>query len=131
MTVNHAIHLADRVKPVEIIQPDTSFSGKIFINNKSQTLRNVRKDYASLVIWADGSKLNDGKCKAAVCWKNQTRHTLWQTKSMFLGKNLKIFSKELWAISEALGTAIRETLAIVKTLITIFSDLQKAFMAIR
>ena len=50
MTVDHAIDPADGVEPVEIIQPDTNFSGKIFINNKSQALREAKRDHAGLVI---------------------------------------------------------------------------------
>ncbi len=66
MTVNHAIDLVDGVDPVKIIQPDTKFAGKIFIDNKSQALREVRRDHAGLIIWAERSKLSDGKCGVVV-----------------------------------------------------------------
>ena len=50
---------------------------------------------------------------------------------MFLGKNKEILDAELWAISEALDTAMRETSTANNTLITIFCDSQKALTAIR
>ena len=55
---------------MEIIQPDTSFLEKIFIDNKSQVLKKARKDHAGLVIWADGSKLSNSRYQTAVYWKN-------------------------------------------------------------
>ena len=50
MTVDHAIDPADGVEPVEIIQPDTNFSGQIFIDKKNQALREAKRDHAGLVI---------------------------------------------------------------------------------
>ena len=50
MTVNHAIHPTNGEEVVEIIQPDTNFLGKIFIDNESQALKKAKKDYAGLII---------------------------------------------------------------------------------
>ncbi len=51
---------------------------------------------------------------------------------MFLGKNKEILDVELWAISEALDTAIRETsTAHHTTLLTIFCESQKALTTIQ
>ncbi len=50
---------------------------------------------------------------------------------MFLGKNKESLDIELWAISEVLDTAMRETTTANNTPITIFCDSQKAFTAIR
>ena len=50
ITVDHTIDPEDGVKLVEIIQLDTNFSEKIFIDNKSQVLRKVKKDHADLII---------------------------------------------------------------------------------
>lgn len=61
MIVNHAIEAANRVKPVEIIYSKTNFIRKIFIDNKSQLLRKVRRDHAYLVILMDRSILNDSR----------------------------------------------------------------------
>lgn len=54
-----------------------------------------------------------------------------ETKSVFLGKNKEILDAELWAISDALDAAIRETSNANSTLITIFSDSQKALKVIQ
>ena len=50
---------------------------------------------------------------------------------MFLGKNKESLDAELWAILEALDTAMRETSTANNSLITIFCDSQKALTAIR
>ena len=50
---------------------------------------------------------------------------------MFLGKNKEVHNAELWAIAEGLETARKRTLNNNNTLITIFSDSQEAFIAIR
>ena len=129
MTVNHSIDPADRVEPVEIIKTSTSFVGKIIINNKAQALTEARKDLPGLTIWTDGSKLSNGRCGASVCWKDM-KSKQWRQKSVFLGKNKEILDAELWAISEALDTAIRETSTAHNTLLTIFCDSQRALMTI-
>ena len=50
MILNYAINSTDGVELVDIIQPDTSFSGKLFINNKNQVLREAKKDHVGLII---------------------------------------------------------------------------------
>lgn len=50
---------------------------------------------------------------------------------MFLGRNKKSIDINRWIISEALDTIGRETLTVNNTLITIFCNSQKAFIAIR
>ena len=67
MTVDHDIDPANGIKPVEIILLNTKFLGEIFIDNKNQALRKVKKDHAGLVILANGSKLSDSRCGAAIC----------------------------------------------------------------
>ena len=49
---------------------------------------------------------------------------------MFLGKNKEIIDLKLWAIAESLVIALRETLTIPNTFLTIFCDSQKALMTI-
>lgn len=61
---------ADGVEAVEIIKPSTSLVGKIIIDNKAQALTEARKDHLDLAMWTDGSKLSNGRCGAAVCWKD-------------------------------------------------------------
>ena len=65
---------------------------------------------------------------AAICYQKRNQ---WKQKSLFLGKNKEILDAELWAISEALDTAIRETSNANNTPITIFCDSQKALTTIR
>ena len=130
ITVDHSIDPADGVEPVEIIKPSTNFVGKVIIDNKTQALKEGRKNHAGLTMWTDGSKLSNGRCGAAVCWKD-IKSNQWRQKSVFLGKNKETLDVELWAISEALDTAMREILTVDNTLITIFCDSQKALTTIR
>ena len=81
-------------------------------------------------MWTDGSKLNNRRCGAAVCWED-IKTKQWRQKSVFLGKNKEILDVELWAIAESLDIALRETLTVRNTLLTIFCDSQKALMTIR
>ena len=87
----------------------------------------ARKDNQGLVLWTDGSKLDQVQAAAAVCWKDRST-AKWKEKSIFLGKNKEILDAELWAILEAL--VIAEKMAGPRTPITIFSDSQKALKAI-
>ena len=130
LTVDHSIDPADGLEPVEIIKPSTSFAGKIVIDNKAQALTEARKDHLGLTMWTDRSKISNGRCGASVCWKDM-KSKQWRQKSLFLDKNKEILDTELWAISEALDTAIRKTSTAHNTLLTIFCDSQKALTTIR
>ena len=65
---------------------------------------------------------------AAVYWKDKSA-TKWKERSIFLGQNKEILNVEVWAISEALEIAKKLTSPRI-WLVTIFSDLQKAFRII-
>lgn len=41
----------------------------IIIEPKKQALEKAKKDRTGLVLWTDGSKLDEGKVGAAVCWR--------------------------------------------------------------
>ena len=94
-----------------------------------QAVREARKNHAGLTLCTDGSKLTNGRCGAAVYWKNKKSN--WRQKSVFLGKNKEALDGKLWTIMEVLEIATRETSAVNNTVITIFCDSQKALTAIR
>ena len=127
ITLDHSIDPADGVEPVKKL--GTSFPGKIIVDCKMQAVREARKNHAGLTLWTDGSKLTNGRCRAAIYWKNKKSN--WTQKSVFLDKNKETLDAELWAIMEVFEIAMRETSAINNTVITIFYDSQKAFIAIR
>lgn len=81
-----------------------------------------------MVLWTDGSKLEQSHIAAAVCWEDKTAGQ-WKEKGMFLGKYKEILDAELWAILEALDIA-KKTTNIGNMPITIFCDLQRALKAI-
>lgn len=92
------------MEPVEKIASNSLFKADVIIKCKKEALEEARKDRTGLVLWTDGSKLDQGHIAAAVCWKDETDGQ-WKEKSMFLGKNKEILGAELWAISEALDIA--------------------------
>ena len=130
MTIDHSIDPADGVEPVEDIEPGTCFQGEITIKCKKQALKEATRYQAGFVIWTDGSKLDNGSCGAAICWRDK-RLNKWKQKSVFFGKNKEILDAELWAVSDALDTAIRETSNADNTPIIIVCDSQKALKAIQ
>lgn len=97
------------------------FKEDIVIEPKKQALEEAIKDRTSLVLWTDEFKLDKGKVRAAVCWRD-TRLGLWKDKSGFLGENKEILDAELWAILEALDIARKETPNAGYTSIIIFCD---------
>ena len=129
MTVDHSIDPADGVETVEIIKPGISFLGEIIVDYKMQAIKKVRKNHVVLNLWKDGSKLSDGRCEAAICWKDKKSN--WTKKNVFLWKNKKSLDAEIWSILEALEIATRNILAANTTLITIFCNSQKALTAIQ
>ena len=102
----------------------------MWLEDKKQALQEATKYRAGLVLWTDGSKLDNGNTGAAVCWKDK-RSDRWRQKSVFLGRNKEVLDAELWAISNALEIATKETLNTGNTPITIFCDSQKALQAIQ
>ena len=100
----------------------------LLIKGKKEAMEEARKDKPGLVLWTDGSKLDQGQTAAAVCWEDKLA-AKWKEKSIFLGRNKEILDAELWAISEALEIA--KNIANPRTIsVTIFSDSQKALRAI-
>ena len=94
ITINHSIDPADGVEPVEAIKPGAIFNEEVIINCKNQALKEATRYQAGLVIWTDGSKLDNGSCGAAICWRDK-RLNQWKQKSEFLGKNKEILDAEL------------------------------------
>lgn len=105
------------------------FTGEIVIQPKKDALKEAKKYRTGLVMWTDGSKLDHGRVGAAVCWREKTLD-LWKEKSVFLGKNKEVLDAELWATSDALDTAAKETLNTQNAPITIFCDSQEALRVI-
>lgn len=63
--------------------PD-KFKGKIIVQAKKHAIEEAKKDWPGLVIWTDGSKLDQG-AGAAVCWRRKSFNS-WKEKCVFLGK---------------------------------------------
>ena len=130
ITVEHSIDPADGVEPVEKITSDFQFQGEVIIKCKKQALEEAISYQTGLVMWTDGSKLDQGNTGAAVCWKDRNTDQ-WKEKSIFLGKNKEILDAELWAIWKALEIALKEITNTRDIPVTVFCDSQKALDAIK
>lgn len=58
---------AEGVEPVEMMEPGIMFKGDIIIECKKQALQEAKKHRTVLVLWTDGSKLDQGNVRVAVC----------------------------------------------------------------
>ena len=95
---------------------------------KKKALEEGRKTQTGLVLWTDGSRLDQGQVAAAVCWEDNFTGC-WKEKSEYLGKNKEISDAELWAILVALDIASKTGIG-RDISVTIFCDSQKALNAI-
>ena len=126
ITLDQSIDPADGVEPVQKMISD-ELKADIIVKSKKKALEEARKIQASLVLWTDGSKLDQGQAAAAVCWKDNFT-SRWKEKSEYLGKNKEIVDAELWAISEALDIANKSGID-SDIPVTILCDSQKALNA--
>lgn len=127
ITTDHSIDRAEGVEPVTHLASYNSLEPEVIIKSKKEAIEEARKNNPGLILWTDGSKLDQGQVAAAVCWEEKST-TKWKEKSIFLGKNKEILDAELWVIFEAL--IIAEKMANSRASVTIFSDSQKALKAI-
>ena len=94
------------------------------MEEKCRAIEEAKKDRADLILWCDGSKLNQGGTGAAVVWKLDNR---WLMQKVTLGKNKEIFDAEMWGISEAVKVAEQRCLKSPQlSVISIFCDSQHA-----
>ena len=66
LTIDHSIDPAEGVEPVENMMSDKLFKADVIIQCKKKALEEARKNQPGLVLWTDGSKLNQGQVGAAV-----------------------------------------------------------------
>lgn len=62
----YSIDPADSIKAVQIIKLRARFKEEVIIKLKKKVVKKAKKDCAGLVIWIDGSKLENSWVGAAV-----------------------------------------------------------------
>ncbi len=105
-----------------------SFKADVIVRCWKRVLEEARRNKPGLVLWTNGSNLDQGQVAAAVCWEDNLT-PWWKEKSVFLEKNKEIVDAELWAILEALDIA-HKTANTRNIPVTIFCGSQKALNAI-
>ena len=68
VSVGFSIDPAEEVEPISAM-PVGVFPGKIFMEEKCTTIEIAKRGQADLILWCDGSKLDQGETGAAVVWK--------------------------------------------------------------
>ena len=76
VSVGFSIDPAERVEPI-LAMPAQVFPEKIFIKEKSRAIDIAKSNWASVALWCDGSKLDQGGAGAAVVWKENDNE--WNT----------------------------------------------------
>lgn len=84
IALDHAIDPAEGVEPVELVECVAKFEGQVVIECPIDALEKAMRDDRGLVMWTDGSKLDQGNVGAAVCWKDKTSNQ-WKEKKCVLG----------------------------------------------
>ena len=70
ITIDHSIDPAEGVEPVEKVSSN-GVKADVIIKFKKEAFEAAKKDRTGLVLWTDGSKLDQGQTAAAVCWKDK------------------------------------------------------------
>ncbi len=84
ITLDHSIDPADGVEPVQKMISE-ELKADIIFESKKKALEEAKKIQAGLVLWTDGSKLDQGQTAAAVCWEDNFTGR-WKEKKRVLGK---------------------------------------------
>jgi ribonuclease HI len=86
------------------VHPST-FPGIIAVSSLSEATEAAEGCIPGLVLWSDGSRLEDGQVRAGIAW--QTPEGAWHTKQIPLGRSKEVFDAELVGAVEALVLAHR------------------------
>ena len=71
LTINYSINFAKKVELVKNKIFDKLFKTNIIIQCNKKTLKEERKNKTGLVLWTDGSKLDQNQDRTAVCWEDK------------------------------------------------------------
>ena len=99
----------------------SSFPGKVVVLESKDALQQAQKSRPGLVLWSDGSRLENGQVGAGVAWK--PTFSQWETQELPLGKGIEVYDAELHGacaaleIAKSLGNNVR---------VTVFLDSQAA-----
>jgi len=105
---------------VQLEEPET-FDAELIQEEREVAKREAEKTRPGLVMFTDGSRLEDGAAGYAVAWKNGKT---WKGIKTHMGYNQEAFDAECAALARALESASRRNT--VPNRVTIFTDAQAA-----
>jgi len=97
------------------------FNAELIQEDREEAKREAEKERPGLIMFTDGSRLEDGAARYAVAWKDGLS---WKGIKTHLGYNQEAFDAECAALARALESAARRNT--VPERITIFTDAQAA-----
>ncbi len=100
--IRFSIDPTEKVEPIIANMSMQYFPGIIFIEEKHRVIEEVKKDWADLTLWCNGSKLNQERVGAIVVSKLENS---WLMQKITLGKYKEIFDAEMYGVSEAVKDA--------------------------
>ena len=81
---------------------NSQFPGRIEVLPGPEALAAAQTFSPGLVIWSDGSRLENGRCGAGLAWQEAGS---WRTQGFPLGKGREVFDAELLGVVQALQLA--------------------------
>jgi hypothetical protein len=76
---------------------------KVYVLEKKEALKVAQITDEGLILWMDGSRLEDGRVECAVVWKEGEEK--WEAERHYLGKKKEVFDIEVYAIKRGLRKA--------------------------
>jgi len=104
-----------------LLEDPEPFNAELTQEDREEAKREAEKERQGLVMFTDGSRLEDGAAGYAVVWKNGLS---WKGIKTHLGYNQEAFDAECAALARALNSASRRNT--VPNRVTIFTDAQAA-----
>jgi hypothetical protein len=107
-------HLAAKMASILRINPSTGFEevvetlpkvfpGTILVPAEEEALRQAMAPYKGLILWSDGSRLENRRTGAGIAWVEPSG--TWKTKQIPLGQGKEVFDAELVGACKALEIA--------------------------
>ena len=81
----------------------STFPGRVMVPGHDEAIEQAQKEQPGLVLWSDGSRLEDGRVGAGVAWTATPGH--WRTVEIPLGRSKEVFDAELQGVCRALELA--------------------------
>jgi ribonuclease HI len=126
--LRNAIGIKGRGEQNTLSRDNLRADAKVFILDKKQALKFAHTRDEGLILWTDGSRLENKRVGSAVVWQERGE---WKEEGSYLGKRKEVFDAEVYAILRALRKAVDKVENEEIERITIFSDSTTAIQRVQ